>query len=445
MKHLFILLFVAMSCKPKAQDASVPLPNIDSIMSHYSEAGMFGGVALVAQNGKIVFSKGYGWADAQAKKPNDTSMVFQIGSVTKQFTAVAILKLQEEGKLSVNDTISKYFPQIQHAKRITIHHLLTHTSGLYNYTNDTIFWLHEIERPSSQRQMIARFANQPLDFEPGTKFSYSNSGYVLLGYIIEKASGKPYEQYLRETIFRPLGMNRSGFDFTKAANRATGYYVGDDLSKAAIVDSTGSYAAGAIYSTVNDLYKWVQAIHNKKILTPVSWEKATTPFKSQYAYGLIADKLYGQQRIWHNGGIHGFVSHVDYYPETNSAVILLSNYMQSDLMKLSNTLSAALAGKSYKLPPLRKEVKLPDSTLQQYVGAYPLSPQFIVTVTLENGKLMAQATGQGAYEIYAEKPDHFFYKVVDAQVVFHRDTQGKVTAMVLHQNGTKLRGEKNPL
>lgn len=450
MKKIITILCIAIfavSCQPKAQvksavQISADTKELDSILQRFSDANMFQGVVLVATDGKVLLNKGYGLADAATQKPNDPSLVYQIGSVTKQFTAVAILKLQEEGKLSVNDTISKYFPRLKDGGRITIRHMLTHTSGLFNYTNDTTFWMHEAVRPSSHEKMMGRFADMPLDFEPGTKFSYSNSGYVLLGYIIEQVSGKPYEQYIRENIFRPLGMNRSGFDFVKASNRATGYYAGGNTEQAMIVDSTGSYAAGSIYTTTTDLLKWVQAMHSKKIIKPESWEQAFTPFKGQYGYGLIMDKMYGQKRIWHNGGIHGFVSNLEYFPESNTTVILISNNMSSDLPKLSRTIDAALFGKPYEMPKVRKETKLAEAKLKEYEGTYPLTDDFAITVKVEGGKLMAQATGQGAYEIFPEKEDHFFYKIVDAQIVFQKDATGKVVALTLFQNGAQLRGEK---
>lgn len=450
MKKIIFFLFIAffaVSCKPKAQvksavQISADTKELDSILTHFSKANIFQGVVLVAADGKVLLNKGYGWADAATQKPNDPSMVYQIGSVTKQFTAAAILKLQEEGKLSVNDTISKYFPTLKEGGRITIRHLLTHTSGLFNYTNDTTFWMHEAAMPSSHEKMMSRFADKPLDFEPGTRFSYSNSGYLLLGYIIEKVSGRTYEQYIRENIFRPLGMNRSGFDFTKATGRATGYYVSGVSEPAMIVDSTGSYAAGSIYTTTTDLFKWVQAMHGKKIIKPGSWEQAFTPFKGQYGYGLIMDKMYGQKRVWHNGGIHGFVSNLEYFPESNTTVILISNYMYSDLPRVSRVLDAALFGKPYELPKARTEIKLSEDILKQYEGTYALTSDFAITMKVEGGKLMAQATGQGAYEIFPEKEDRFFYKVVDAQIGFEKDAAGKIVALILFQNGAEMRGKK---
>jgi CubicO group peptidase (beta-lactamase class C family) len=424
-------------------NAQVTERQLDSIVRHFHEGNLFHGSVLVARDGKLLLNKGYGYSDADFKLKNDPGTIFQIGSVTKQFTAVAILKLQEEGKLKVTDTISKYFPQLKFGSRITVHHLLNHTSGLYNYTNDTNFLLHESIKPSAPDQIIARFAEKPLDFEPGTKYNYSNSGYMLLGYLVEKVSGKKYEQYIRDLIFNPLGMNRSGFDFLRAKGRATGYLDnGTEHIKANIVDSTGSFAAGAIYSTTEDLYKWVKAIGAKKIMQPSSWEAALTPGKANYGYGWIIDKLYGARHIWHNGGIPGFVSSVEYFPDSSITIILLTNYMASNMSRLSNTLAAATLGKAYKLPAVRKEIFLPVAGLRQYEGTYELMPSFSIRIFLDGTNLQAQATGQEAAKIYPEKEAFFFYKIVDAQIEFEKDASGKVSALVLHQNGIKQRGKK---
>ncbi len=440
MKKLVLGFVCFISLQLQAQTAN----ELDSVVKAFDKANLFHGVVLVSKNGKTLLSKGYGLADAASNKPNDPSLVYQIGSVNKQFTAIAIMKLQEEGKLNVQDKLSRFFPEIPNADKITLHHLLTHTSGLYNYTNDTAFWMREAALSSSKAKMISRFSGKPLDFEPGTKYRYSNSGYLLLGYIIEKVSGKTYENYMRENIFYPLGMNRTGFDFTQAQSKATGYYDnGASFTKSMIVDSSASHAAGAMYSTVGDLQKWVAAIHEKKLISPDSWTKALTPFKDDYAYGFGRGSYKGKDYIWHNGGIHGFVSHLVYFPESNSSVILLSNYMQSNLDNLVMALAMSLLGEKPKLPEVRTEIQVPAQVLQQYTGSYDLFPGFSITVTVDGNKLMAKATGQENFQLFAEKEDFFFYKVVDAQVRFVKGPDGKVSHMILYQNGQEVKGQKN--
>ena len=439
MKQLIIAIFCLSTVQLKAQTTN----ELDSIVKAFDKANFFHGVISVSKNGKVLLSKGYGLADAESRKMNDPSLAFQIGSVNKQFTAVAILKLQEEGKLNVQDKLSRYFPELPHSDMITLHHLLTHTSGLYNYTNDTTFWMREASFSSSKEKMISRFSGRPLDFEPGTKYNYSNSGYLLLGYIIEKVSGKPYEKYMRENIFNPLGMTHTGFDFTKPFPKATGYYDnGTVFSKAMIVDSSASHAAGAMYSTLADLHKWVDAMHQKKLISKESWKAAFTPYMDDYGYGFVRQSRDGKEMIWHNGGIHGFVSHLVYFPESNASIIVLSNYMQSNLGDLVTTLYLALNGKAYHLPKQRGEIEVPVTVLQQYAGSYELVPGFVITVTVEGNQLMAQATGQQNFPLFAEKEDFFFYKVVDAQIKFEKGPDGKVSHLVLFQNGRELKGQK---
>lgn len=441
MSKIFFFLLLLVNLTAKAQNPKT----LDSIVQHFDKANLFHGSVLVAKNGKIVLEKSYGYGDAASKKENTTNTLYQIGSVTKQFTAATILKLEEQGKLSVNDTISNYFPELKWGHKITVHHLLTHTSGLFNFTNDTTLWLHESKQPISKKDLIAKFSQKPLDFEPGTKYNYSNSGYVLLGFLIEKISGKPYEKVIRDIIFQPSGMQNSGFNFstTSSEHKATGYYDNGTANMPAfIVDSTVSYAAGAIYSTTGDLYKWTHAIHNKKILTGANWQKAFTPFLNNYAYGFVIDTVYGNKRIWHNGGIHGFVSHLEYFPSENSVVILLSNYMQSNLMKVSSALTAALYNKPYQLPEIRKEIKVAETILQKYIGEYQLAPNFIIAVTFQNGGLIAQATGQPSFQMYSSTENRFFLKVVEAEVEFMTNDKGAVSALILYQNGRELKGQK---
>src|SRR6186997_2017452 len=251
-----ILILVAALCMVHlnfAQEAD----KLDALINAYAKMYKFNGAALVAKNGVILLNKGYGYRDAENKVANNEQTIFQLGSVTKQFTSAVILKLQEEKKLSVSDKLSKYFPGYPKGDSITIEHLLTHTSGIYNYTNDGDFMTTEVTKPASREKMMALFTNKPLDFSPGTSWNYSNSGYSLLGYIIEAVTKKPYYQAVRKYIFTPLHMTHSGFDFThlKKKEKATGYFSlqGKNATPAPIVDSTVAFSAGAIYSTVGDL------------------------------------------------------------------------------------------------------------------------------------------------------------------------------------------------
>ena len=256
----------------------------------------FMGSVLVARSNQIVFMKGYGLANREHEIPNAANTKFRLGSITKQFTAMCILKLQEDGKLSVDDPISRFVPDCSsNWSGIKIRHLLAHTSGIPNFTSfpdyDSTMML-----SSPAEKTIQRFRDKPVEFKPGERFAYSNSGYVLLGYIVEKASGKSYEQYVQEVIFKPLGMKDSGYDHFERIlpHRATGYTRHDDAWRnSAYIDMTVPNGAGALYSTVADFFLWYKCWRERKILSASSWEAMTTPGKGNYGFGISISKHSG--------------------------------------------------------------------------------------------------------------------------------------------------------
>lgn len=425
---------------------SIPA-KLNELMTAYAQLDKFNGSVLVTQNGTILLNKGYGKADFGTNLDATPATQYQIGSVTKQFTAAVIMRLQEQGKLKVTDKLSTYIKDFPQGDKITIENLLQHTSGIFNYTNDGAFMQTGVTKSYNSEEMISRFKQKPLDFEPGTQWSYSNSGYFLLGYIIEKVTGKPYEKIMREFIFQPTGMTHSGFDFTHltSADKATGYlsFSGASSLKSPIVDSTVSSAAGAIYSTTGDLNLWAQAVLQQKILKPASWKASFQANKNNYAYGWSRDSIQSRPAYSHGGGIHGFNSHLAILPEEKLTIIVLSNINTPLLEEITRNLAAIPLGKTYELPKGRSEISLGEDALKEYPGEYELAPTFKLTVRFENGKLTAQATGQQAFELFAEKKDFFFLKVVDAQVEFKRNDQGQIDGLILHQNGRAMPAKKN--
>ncbi len=314
---------------------------LDTLLSAYAKLNKFNGSVLVAKNGVILLNKGYGYCDAAVKAPNDEQTIFQLGSITKQFTSAVILKLEEEKKLSVSDKLSKYFPDYPKGDSITIEELLTHTSGIYNYTNDGGFMKNEITKPATREKIMALFRNKPLDFSPGTGWNYSNSGYCLLGYIIEDVTKKTYEQAVRKYIFTPLHMTHSGFDFTdlKSNEKATGYFKLNDKETVAapIVDSSVSFSAGAIYSTTGDLYLWHKALEKNMILSKEQQERAYTPVKNNYGYGWGIDSTEGKRRVSHGGGIPGFTTNISRVPEDDICIVLTAEGNNSDQITCRKT------------------------------------------------------------------------------------------------------------
>ena len=438
MKKIFLLLsLLCISYFSFAQQGS----KLDTLMSAYAKLHKFNGSALVAKNGVILLNKGYGYRNAENKVANNEQTIFQLGSVTKQFTSAVILKLQEEKKLSVSDKLSKYFPGYPKGDSITIEHLLTHTSGIYNYTNDANFMTNEITKPASREKIMALFKDKPLDFSPGTSWNYSNSGYSLLGYIIEAVTKKPYYQAVRKYIFTPLHMTHSGFDFThlKKKEKAMGYFSleGKNPAIAPTVDSSVSFSAGAIYSTVGDLYLWHKALQKNTVLSKAQQEKAYTPVKNKYGYGWGIDSIGGKRVVSHGGGIHGFITEISRVPEDDVCVILLSN-ASDPLGDISKNIFAILYGKEYVLPKERIVMKLPEEKLKQYEGEYELNKDLHVIINLKDGELVAIPTGQRPEVLYAEKEDLLFVKSQDIQLEFTRNEKKEVDGFILHQGGAKI-------
>ncbi len=419
---------------------------LDTLISAYAKLYKFNGSALVAKNGMVLLDKGYGYRNAADKILNDEQSIFQLGSITKQFTSAIILKLQEEKKLSVKDKLSKYFPKYPKGDSITIEQLLTHTSGIYNYTNDGNFMANEITKPASREKIMALFENKPLDFSPGSGWNYSNSGYSLLGYIIEIVTKKPYEQMVRSYIFKPLQMTHSGFDFThlKTPEKTTGYFKLDNSNSttAPIVDSTVSYSAGAIYSTTGDLYKWHKALENYSILSKAQQEKAYTPVKNNYGYGWGIDSVDGKRGVGHGGGIPGYITNIARVPADDVCVIVLSNASDESVGKLSKDILNLLYNKPYELPKEQTAITLPEEKLKEYIGEYEIRPDLHVVMSVKDGLLIAAPTNQSPKELYAKKEDFFFEKAEDIQVEFTRNDKKEVDGFILHQGGANVTCKK---
>lgn len=295
---------------------------IGKLINLYQEYGKFNGAALVAEEGKIVYKKGFGMANMEWEIENTPDTKHRLGSITKQFTAMLILQLAAEGKLDLHAPINNYLPDYpnDHDPKITTHHLLTHTSGIPNYTAIPGFMQDKVRDPYTPEAFVKTFADKKLDFTPGEKFNYSNSGYFVLGVLVEKISGNTYETMLEEKIFSPLNMDDSGYDHHAKIikNRATGYEKqGDNYINSKYIDMSIPYAAGSLYSTVEDLYLWDQALYTNKLLPKAYMALYFKPYvpafgKSHYAYGwgvgqeLIGNTTDSIYTISHGGGINGF-------------------------------------------------------------------------------------------------------------------------------------------
>lgn len=432
------LLFLLAASAP-AQDLA---PKFDEYMNALVNQGRFTGSVLVARDGKVIFSKGYGLANVELDVPNTPQTKFRLGSITKQFTAAAIMLLHERGKLSVQDPICKYLDNCPAAwSEITIHHLLSHTGGIPNFTSFPDYQP-KMMMPVTVQEMIARFKDKPLEFKPGEKWNYSNSGYFFLGYIIEKAAGESYESFVQKNIFEPLKLANSGYDHhdTILKKRATGYSLAKGKTvNSAYLDMTQPYSAGSLYSTVDDLFLWNEALYSGKLLSAKSREAMMTPVKNEYAYGLGVQTKTGRKTIGHGGGINGFATFIARFPDEKVSVVVLRNsdYGSPGPGSISQALAAITFGEKAEIPAPLNEVKVDPKVYDAYVGRYEVTPGFILTISNEGGRLMAEATGQPKVELFPESETKFFLKVVDAKVTFVKDDAGKVTHLILHQGGDR--------
>ena len=338
---------------------------IEELLNKYHDYDQFNGSVLVANDGEVIFADGFGMANMEYDIPNAPDTKHRLGSITKQFTATLILQLVEQGKLELDQPISKYLPDYKGpaADKVTIHHLLTHSSGIPSYTSFPGFFDEYSRDPSTPEEFVKTFADSTLQFSPGEKFSYNNSGYFLLGYIIEDVTGKPYEQVLQENILEPLNMKNTGYDHhaTILKNRASGYEKnGNGYINAPYLDMSIPYAAGSLYSTVEDLYKWDRALYRNKILSEASKELMFSPHikdgDGNYGYGWMMTKLPvantkdSVKTIAHGGGINGFNTLIARFPEENDLIVLLNNTGGTKLQEMGMAINNILHDADYEMP-----------------------------------------------------------------------------------------------
>ena len=411
---------------------------MDEVVRASFEADEFTGAVLVARDGEVLLDRGYGFANREWSVPNDGDTKFRLGSVTKQFTAVAIMLLNERGLVDLDAPVKTYLPDAPDAwDGVTVRHLLTHTAGVPNFTDFDDYGASKT-LPATIDSLIGRFRDRPLDFQPGEGWSYSNSGYILLTAIVEKASGKSYAEFVAETLFQPLGMADSGYDSHAAVlpRRASGYApTARGIVNADYIDMSIPQGAGALYSTTRDLLKWEQGLFAGRLLTPASLALLTTPVRNQYAFGLAVTQAGGNTTIAHSGGIEGFNTHMAWDPDRRMTVIVLGNLNGPGSDQVAGSLMALARGETVTLASERQAVAVAPEVLRSYEGVYELAPTFAITISVVDGKLMAQATGQDAFELHPESENRFFLTVVDAQITFTRDDAGAVDGLILHQGG----------
>jgi CubicO group peptidase (beta-lactamase class C family) len=434
-----------------------PVPSADVLINglyHSLDGKAASGIAvLVSKDGNVIYKKGFGYADIEKKELIKPDTKFRIGSITKQFTAAAILKLQEEGKISITDKLSEFLPDFPRADEVSIHQLLTHTSGIHSYTGKPEF-IDKVVSPVTEEELIAFFKNDPYDFSPGEKWLYNNSAFFLLGHIIGKVTGKPYGDYLKETFFDPLGMTNTGVHTSKLKlqNEAKGYTKENGKYKPSTNwDMSWAGGAGALYSTVEDLYKWNEALFSGKVLqekslkaghTPVMLSNGKKPDNANYGYGWALGDYRGQDIVEHGGGLHGFISQLTRYPEENVTVVLLTNITPPEVSINSNAIAEFLLWE--KMEKQKSDVvnASVSEDVSQYVGRYDFQNGAVMIITAENKSLFAQLTGQPKFPIFPSGEGEYFWKVVDAKIRFVKNAGGEVEYGNFEQSGNKLKVAK---
>jgi CubicO group peptidase (beta-lactamase class C family) len=439
------------------------IQKIDSLLnSLYSDQRINGNV-LVAEKGKVIYKHIFGNANEEKKQKLDENSVFELASVSKQFTAMAIMILKEKKMLSLDDNFTKYIPKLSNYKGITIRNLLNHTGGLPDYEEvmDTLFDKNKI---AINKDIITLYAkhNPKILFEPNTEWKYSNTGYALLASIIENVTGMDFGDYLNKVIFKPLKMNnttvfRRRYTSQQINNYAFGYLYSDSLKKYILPDDfaetkyviwlDGIVGDGTVNSTVIDLLKWDRALYSNKLLSAEGmkeiFEVATLNDKSKTQYGFgwfVEENVDFGKIVSHSGSWPGYKTYIDRNITNDKTIIILQNHENSSIPVKS--IRAILYNKPIPKPAVRKEIALKIDQLEQFVGVYEIEKYVKIKITLEKNQLFTQLTGRSSFPIFADSELSFFLKVVDAQLQFEKNEKGEVIKVYLLQNGNKIEAKR---
>jgi CubicO group peptidase (beta-lactamase class C family) len=425
----------AVPAGPAADDALAA--KIDAVMSAVYKPDQPGAAIIVRKNGRTLFRKGYGLADLERGVPVAPDMVFRLGSITKQFTAVSILLLAQEGRLGLQDEIARFLPDYPtQGRRITIEHLLTHTSGIQSYT-DMAEWLPLWRKDFTVKELIDLFKDKPMTFEPGRSWAYNNSAYILLGAVIEKVSGLTYERFVEDRLFKPLGMTSSCYDHTERIipRRVAGYEAdAKGFVNAPYLGMAQPYAAGSLASTVDDLAVWSDAVFGGKVVGQDRLDKAWTPYKlangesSGYGYGWFIADFAGHRSIEHGGGINGFSTYEMTFPEDGIFIAILTNSAVAG--RDPEPRAVKIARLALGLPePERKAVAVPAAGLDRIAGVYANERGREYYFSRDGARLFAQRQGGAKSEIYAASATEFFLKDNPARFSFAEDAGGRITGL----------------
>ncbi len=441
-KRAFVAAVVLVSFFSAVTSAAAQTDKVDEYVRAAMREQAIPGLSIaVVRNGELIYAQGYGVSNLELNAAATPETIYQSGSVGKQFTATLVMMLVEEGKLGLDDPISKYFAGAPAAwKDIKVRHLLTHTSGISN----ALYQHLNMRRDYTEDELVQQIAALPLDFQPGEKWSYSNPGYVMLGVLVHKVTGKFYGDVLREKIFGPLGMNTARIisEADIVPNRADGYRLenGEIKNQEWVSPMMNTTADGAIYLTVLDMAKWDAALYTEKLLKRSSLDQMWTPVKlndgktEAYGFGWEVGEVRGRRVLSHGGAWQGFKTHILRAVDDKVTVIVLANLAGARPGRITNGIARIYVPEL--VPPARKAVRIDPNVFDAYVGAYELGSGFAFTVSREGDRFWGQAPGQARDELFAESETTFFLKDSEVSFTFVRDASGKVTHLILTQGGS---------
>lgn len=451
---LVVAAVMAIGPRTVAQDKAARIPagnsasgveaKVDQYVRPYLEMGCFSGAVLIAKGGKVLLSKGYGMANYELSVPNTPRTRFHIASLSKPFTAAAILLLEEQGRLSVRDPLSRFLPDYPNGNAITIHHLISHRSGIPN-VNSFPDYDEKSKSPQTLDSIIRMFKNKPLEFAPGEKYRYSNSNYNLLAFIIEKVSGLSYEEFLARNIFQPLGMADTGHDGDPRAlvpSRAMGYVPAalGQVVNAPYLDWSIKTGNGSLYSTVEDLYKWDRALYTEKVLKKATLEKM---FAEPYAW--FTGKAFNRRVFRYGGRSPGFTSSLARFVDDDLCIVVTSNNYSVLGQSFEEPLAAIVFGEKYEAPP--RAVRLSSEVLSRLTGRYQFGPDFYTpNATWEivrQGDVPALVAGGSTVALLPLAENELLDRMFGGRMVFQKDETGQIKGLV-YRSGRDFRAARLP-
>jgi CubicO group peptidase (beta-lactamase class C family) len=458
------LLVVVLLAVPALGQTQGIAEAIDKYLLVRTELGRFSGAVLVAKDGKIIFRKGYGYADVERKIPYTPETQHEVASITKMFTSMAALKLRDQGKLKLTDSICNYLDDCPDAwKPVTVQHLMRHTSGIPDYEEKLELGSEKhvefMRKPDSTAIIFADAKKLPLDFKPGEKFHYSNSGYVVLSYLIEKVARKPFNEFVTKTLLKPAGMKESGLfgRNTFPKKLAPGYTHGDlsweivlagapltagHLKKLPQIALTPPAGDAALYSTVDDLYRWSVVMDGGRLVSAEEVAEVFTPGLDGYGYGWFIDRGFERKRVWHTGGLPGYASDFVKFPDDKVTIVLFSNVERTRLSRIRRDISAIVFGKPYDMPVRGNVVKLSADQFAKFVGDYKMSDGAILTIGSEPDNLSARIKDRFFAGLIPMSETEFYFPLAEGKAIFTLDETGRAVKVNLRYSGEDHLGER---